>query len=146
MGDHHPVPAMHALQAPPSWRCIDFISDLHLHAGLPRTAHAFFNHLRHSRADAVFILGDLFEAWVGDDMRHEPFEAQCTAELAAAGKRLYLGLMVGNRDFLLGLDMAQACHAHLLPDPTVLEAFGQRTLLVHGDELCLADETYLRFR
>lgn len=141
-----PFPALQALDAPPSWRCIDFVSDLHLHAGLPRTASALARHLRETPADAVLILGDLFEAWVGDDMRAEAFEAECTAFLAEAGQRLHLGLMVGNRDFLLGQDMIAACHAHALADPTVLNAWGQHVLLIHGDALCLADEAYLRFR
>ncbi|MDE2401863.1 MAG: UDP-2,3-diacylglucosamine diphosphatase [Burkholderiales bacterium] len=141
-----PFPAAQTLNAPPSWRCIDFVSDLHLHAGLPRTAQALARYLRETPADAVLILGDLFEAWVGDDMRHTGFEADCTAALADAGKRLYLGIMVGNRDFLLGQEMVGACHAHLLNDPTILNAFGHRTLLIHGDELCLTDEAYLRFR
>ena len=134
------------LNAPASWRCIDFVSDLHLHAGLPRTAQALAKYLKNTPADAVLILGDLFEAWVGDDMRHTGFEADCTAFLADAGQRLHLGLMVGNRDFLLGDDMVTACHAHTLADPTTLNAFGQHVLLTHGDALCLADQAYLRFR
>lgn len=141
-----PFPAAQALDAPPSWRCIDFVSDLHLYAGLPRTAQAFTRYLQETPADAVLILGDLFEAWVGDDMRAEAFEAECTAALAQAGQRLHLGMMVGNRDFMLGQDMVTACHAHALADPTVLNAFGQHVLLIHGDALCLADEAYLRFR
>jgi UDP-2,3-diacylglucosamine hydrolase len=141
-----PFPAPDTFHAPPSWRCIDFISDLHLHEALPRTTAALAAYLRETPADAIFILGDLFEAWVGDDMRTQPYEAQCTAMLAEAGHRLHLGIMVGNRDFLLGPEMLAACHAHHLADPTVLTAFGQRTLLIHGDELCLADEAYLRFR
>ena len=139
-----PTPGI--LHAPPSWRCIDFISDLHLHDGLTKTTQALTDYLRSTPADAVLMLGDIFEAWVGDDMRCEPYEAACTALFAETGKRLHLGVMVGNRDFLLGQDMIAACHAHTLQDPTVLEAFGQHTLLIHGDELCLADTAYLRFR
>ncbi|MES2089268.1 MAG: UDP-2,3-diacylglucosamine diphosphatase [Pseudomonadota bacterium] len=145
-GDTLPFPAADTLHAPPSWRCIDFVSDLHLHAGLPRTAQALADYLSQTTADAVMILGDLFEAWVGDDMRHSEFEAHCTSFLSAAGQRLSLGIMVGNRDFLLGPEMVSACHAQPLADPTVLEAFGQRILLIHGDALCLADQAYLRFR
>lgn len=141
-----PFPAPAILNAPPSWRCIDFISDLHLHEGLPRTTQALADHLRHTPADAVLLLGDIFEVWVGDDMRSQPYEAACTALLAEAGSRLYLGMMVGNRDFLLGADMIRACHAHALQDPTLLNAFGRQALLIHGDELCLADTDYLRFR
>jgi UDP-2,3-diacylglucosamine hydrolase len=141
-----PFPNAGTLNAPPSWRCIDFISDLHLHEGLPETTQALADYLRSTTADAVLMLGDIFEVWVGDDMRGEAYEAACTALLAETGRRLYLGMMVGNRDFLLGHDMIAACHAHTLQDPTVLVAFGQRILLIHGDELCLSDTAYLKFR
>lgn len=134
------------LQAPPSWRCIDFISDLHLQPELPRTAAAFKTYLRDTPADALLILGDLFEAWVGDDARDQPFEADCVQAIAAASKRMAVAIMVGNRDFLLGPDMLMACGASLLPDPCVLQAWGQRAVLMHGDALCLADAPYLRFR
>lgn len=139
-------PALSSLHAPPSWRCIDFISDLHLHESHPRTFEAFRRFLQGTSADAVFVLGDLFEAWVGDDMRHQPFEAACTHELAAAGHRLSLFLMVGNRDFLLGTEMARACNASLLDDPFVLHAFGQPHVLTHGDAWCLDDAAYQAFR
>lgn len=141
-----PFPHPDIFNAPPSWRCIDFISDLHLHDGLPRTTETLAHYLRSTPADAVFMLGDVFEAWVGDDMRDQPYEAACTALLAEAGSRLHLGIMVGNRDFLLGEAMLSACHAHRLQDPTLLRAFGQSFLLIHGDELCLADQGYLKFR
>lgn len=142
-----PFPAKaHELTAPPSWRCIDFISDLHLHEGLSHTTQALFGYLRETPADAVLMLGDVFEAWVGDDMQSQPYEATCVRNLAAVASRLYLGYMVGNRDFLVGDDLLSACGAHALPDPTVLKAFGTRVLLIHGDELCLADAAYLRFR
>ncbi len=134
------------VHAPPSWRCIDFISDIHLHEGLPKTTEALGAYLRSTPADAVFILGDLFEAWVGDDMRSQAYEAACTQMLAQAGQRLHLAIMVGNRDFLLGPDALQACHAHNMVDPTVLHAFGKTVLTIHGDELCLADASYLKFR
>lgn len=145
-GHAPPFPAPDILNTPPSWRCIDFISDLHLHEDLPRTTQALANYLASTPADAVLMLGDIFEAWVGDDMRTQPYEASCVHLLAQAGTRLHLGMMVGNRDFLLGQDMLTACHAHRLADPTVLNAFGQTMLLIHGDELCLTDTDYLRFR
>lgn len=134
------------VHAPPSWRCIDFISDLHLHEDLPQTTAALGAYLRHTPANAVFILGDLFEAWVGDDMREQAYEAQCVHLLAQASQRLHLGIMVGNRDFLLGPQALQACHAHAIADPCVIHAFGQTVLAIHGDALCLADSSYLRFR
>lgn len=141
-----PFPPSDTLHAPPSWRCIDFISDLHLHEGLPRTTKALADYLRTTPADAVFMLGDVFEAWVGDDMRDQPYEAACVEFLARAGARLHLGIMVGNRDFLVDQAMLEACHAHKVADPTVLHAFGHAMLLIHGDELCLADQAYLKFR
>ena len=145
-GPAPPFPASDTLNAPPSWRCIDFISDLHLHEGLPQTTAALASYLHHTPADAVLMLGDIFEAWVGDDMRTQPYEAHCVQILAQAGARLHLGIMVGNRDFLLGQAMLEACHAHRLADPTVLHAFGQQSLLIHGDALCLVDTDYLAFR
>jgi UDP-2,3-diacylglucosamine hydrolase len=141
-----PFPTPGTLNAPPSWRCIDFISDLHLHDGLPRTTQALSAYLHSTPADAVLILGDLFEAWVGDDMTTQAYEAKCTRMLAEAGQKLHLGIMVGNRDFLLGARMLQACHAQPLADPTVLHAWGASILLTHGDALCLADTEYLKFR
>jgi len=139
-------PGAQTLNAPPSWRCIDFISDIHLHDGLPRTTAALQRYLSATPADAIFVLGDLFEAWLGDDMRTEPHEAGCLRMLRQAGQEHELFIMVGNRDFLLGHAFLADCGATALPDPTVLTAFGQRALLIHGDELCLADTDYLRFR
>ncbi len=140
------LPALFETVAPAHWRGIDFISDLHLCAALPRTFEAFATHLRHTQADAVFILGDLFELWVGDDMRHGAFEQTCTDVLAEAASRLQLAFMVGNRDFLLGSAMLRDCGMMALPDPSVLCAWGQRVLLSHGDALCLADRPYQDFR
>ena len=132
--------------APAHWSRIDFISDLHLAAGTPRTFDAWAAWMRSTPADAVFILGDLFDAWVGDDARHEGFEAQCTAVLAEATRQRRVAFMVGNRDFLAGSAWIDACGMTALADPTVLAAFGQRVLLTHGDALCLADTAYQRYR
>ena len=140
------LPACYELAASVHWRAIDFISDLHLSPALPRTFAAWSDHLRHTRADAVYILGDLFEVWVGDDARNLPFERQCVDVLADACSRRSIGFMVGNRDFLLGAAMLKACGVMALPDPTVLTAWGQRILLVHGDALCLDDTSYQAFR
>jgi UDP-2,3-diacylglucosamine hydrolase len=132
--------------APPGWRRIDFISDLHLSQDTPATFAAWRAYLLHSQADAIFILGDLFEAWVGDDARAEGFEAQGAAVLSAAASRRPLFFMVGNRDFLLGPQMLAACGVAGLADPSVLCAFGERALLTHGDAWCLADLEYQQFR
>jgi len=141
-----PLPPYFDYVAPAAWRQIDFISDLHLCAAMPRTLDAFALHLAHTPADAVFILGDLFEVWVGDDARALPFERTCVDILADAASRRQIAFMVGNRDFLLGPAMLRACGMMGLPDPTVLTAWGQRLLLSHGDALCLADQPYQSFR
>ncbi|MEO8015097.1 MAG: UDP-2,3-diacylglucosamine diphosphatase [Polaromonas sp.] len=148
------VPPLTELVAPPSWRTVDFISDLHLNADEPATFRAWQAYLQGTPADAVFILGDLFEVWVGDDavsadfLVHPEanFENRCASVLARAGNRLALFFMHGNRDFLVGTAFMDACHARLLDDPTVLGFAGQRWLLSHGDSLCLDDTDYMAFR
>jgi UDP-2,3-diacylglucosamine hydrolase len=140
------LPAYFELQAPPAWQTIDFISDLHLCEAMPRTFEAWSAHLCHTPADAVFMLGDLFEVWVGDDMRTLPFERRCVDMLAQAASRRQLAFMAGNRDFLVGTGLLRECGVMALPDPTVLQAWGQRVLLSHGDALCLDDLPYQAFR
>ncbi|MCO5122939.1 MAG: UDP-2,3-diacylglucosamine diphosphatase [Rhizobacter sp.] len=141
-----PAPAFHDLVAPAEWAAIDFISDIHLAPDMPRTRDAWAGYLKSTPADAVLILGDLFDVWVGDDSRLEGFEAECTAVLRQAAHWRRVGFMVGNRDFLLGAAMLEDCGLMAMPDPTVLQAFGQRMLLAHGDALCIADTEYQRFR
>jgi UDP-2,3-diacylglucosamine hydrolase len=140
------LPAIAELNAPPAWRTIDILSDLHLGEDTPRTFDAWAAHLRATRADAVFILGDLFEVWVGDDARHAGFERRCAEVLRDAAARRTIAFMVGNRDFLVGAEFLAACGVQALADPTVLVAFGTRRLLTHGDALCLADTEYQAFR
>ena len=132
--------------APPAWRRIDFISDLHLAEDTPRAFAAWRDYLLHTNADSVFILGDLFEAWIGDDSRHEGFEARGAAVLTAAAARRKLFFMVGNRDFLVGDAMLAACGVEGLADPTLVNAFGERVLLTHGDAWCIGDVEYQQFR
>ena len=138
------------LQAPATWRHVDFISDLHLQSSEPATFEVWQDYMQTTRADAVFILGDLFEVWVGDDaLTPDPrtcFEARCAQVLHAASQRLALFFLHGNRDFLLGPAFAQACGMTLLDDPTPLAFAGQRWLLSHGDALCLDDTDYQPFR
>ena len=141
-----PRPPFPALRADPAWRCIDLISDVHLHADMPRTFEAWRHHLLHTPADAVLMLGDLFEVWVGDDQRGAGFEARCLQVLQAAARQRVLAFLPGNRDFLLGEAMLAASGLLRLADPTVLIAFGQRWLLSHGDALCLSDTAYQQFR
>jgi UDP-2,3-diacylglucosamine hydrolase len=141
------VPQMAELSAPPVWRTIEFISDLHLHAAEPATFDAWRRYMRNASADAIFILGDLFEVWVGDDAALEPgFAADCAAVLQATATRASVFFMHGNRDFLVGDGFLASCGATLLADPTVLTFAGHRWLLTHGDSLCLDDVEYLRFR
>ena len=140
------LPTFWELRAPEGWTDIDFISDLHLAHDTPRTFDAFAAHLQHTVAQAVFILGDLFEVWVGDDARHSGFEARCCNLLAEAASRRSVAFMPGNRDFLVGAEALKECGLMALPDPTVVEAFGERILLVHGDALCLSDVDYQGFR
>lgn len=140
------LPQFWEFSAPRDWKAIDFVSDLHLDADRPRTLAAFAAHLRETSADAVFILGDLFEAWVGDDARDAGFEREVLSVLQEGSARRHLAFMAGNRDFLVGTAMLRDAGITALPDPTVLRAFGERVLLTHGDALCLADADYQRFR
>ncbi len=132
--------------APSHWQHIDFVSDLHLCADLPRTTAAFLQHLQLTTADAVVVLGDLFELWVGDDMRTRPFENALLVQLATVSRQRPLFFMVGNRDFLAGPALLGDSGMTSLDDPTLLLAFGQRVLLSHGDALCLSDTGYQAFR
>jgi UDP-2,3-diacylglucosamine hydrolase len=136
------------ITAPPRWHCVDFISDLHLHAHDDPTYQTWRAYLRDTAADAVFILGDLFEIWVGDDaIALQPtFEQRCVDELRAAARRLDLYIMRGNRDFLMGQRLMDACEATLLEDPSLLTFGGERWLLTHGDGWCLDDVGYMQFR
>ena len=148
------VPRMAELAASPAWRTVDFISDLHLNADEPATFSAWQHYLQNTPADAVFILGDLFEVWVGDDavgtgfttLSQPGFEDRCARELRQAASRLALFFMHGNRDFLVGPSLMALCNVTLLDDPTVLTFSGQRWLLSHGDALCLDDVDYMQFR
>lgn len=142
------VPRFEELHAPSHWRTVDFISDLHLQATEPATVAAWRDYLQSTPADALFILGDLFEVWVGDDALDEPgsFEAYCCATLQAAARRLPVYFMHGNRDFLVGEGFTRHTGIPVLADPTVLTFAGRRWLLSHGDALCLNDVEYQRFR
>jgi UDP-2,3-diacylglucosamine hydrolase len=149
------VPPFAELQALQHWGTVDFISDLHLSESEPAIFDAWQRYMSSTNAEAIFILGDLFEVWVGDDsiranlspqLADLNFEEHCTLVLQAAGKRLNLFFMHGNRDFLVGDQMMHACNANLLADPTVLTFQQQRYLLTHGDMLCLSDTKYLAFR
>jgi len=140
------------LSAPARWNTIDFISDLHLHDGDLPTLAAWQTYMVQTRADAVFILGDLFEVWIGDDLCHaattqsSSCAARCGRTLAQAARRMSVYFLHGNRDFLLGDEFAHAVGMTLLSDPTTLVFAQQRYLLTHGDALCLSDTAYQTFR
>jgi UDP-2,3-diacylglucosamine hydrolase len=126
-----------------------FISDLHLSPERPHINETFFRFLRDTakRADALHVLGDLFENWVGDDDLADPFNAAIAGALSAlsgAGVKLYF--MQGNRDVLAGHDFTARCGANLISDPTLIDLYGTSTLLMHGDTLCTDDVEYQKFR
>ncbi|NHH79136.1 UDP-2,3-diacylglucosamine diphosphatase [Burkholderia gladioli] len=127
-----------------------FISDLHLSEAIPRTVAAFEHFVRVTAdsVDSVFILGDLFEYWVGDDiLDDDPFAQRIAALLHSFSERgIALYVMHGNRDFLLGRRFMKAAGAMLVPDPSVVLAFGRRIVLAHGDAQCTADRGYQWFR
>ena len=103
--------------------------------------------MSHTPADAVLVLGDLFEVWVGDDaVAHDPFLQSCAEVLRQTARRLHVAFMPGNRDFLVGPGFLSGCGVQLLTDPTLLELGTQRILLSHGDALCLDDTEYQTFR
>ena len=126
-----------------------FVSDVHLSAARPALVDAFHALVRGParEASALYIIGDLFDAWLGDDQLRDPIAAGVAAALsdrASAGTRVYL--QRGNRDFLLGERFAKASGATLLADAVVHDLYGTPTLIMHGDQLCTDDIDYQRFR
>ena len=130
-----------------------FISDLHLAGERPKTNRQFFRFLREeaARADSLYVLGDLFEYWAGDDELKDPAGDPLAADVAAGFKALsnkgvQVRLMHGNRDFLVGEGFLAASGAQLLEDPTVLKLKGGPVALLHGDTLCTDDHDYQAWR
>lgn len=126
-----------------------FISDLHLQAAHPRTAEAFERFLaeRAVHAERLYLLGDIFEYWAGDDDLAEPFHQHiidAIRAVSAAGTQVYW--LAGNRDFLVGPGFAEAAGLSLLEEPCLIDAGGKRIALVHGDAQCTADLKYMAFR
>jgi len=122
-----------------------FIADLHLCTEEPAITAGFLHFLQGEarQCDALYILGDLFEAWIGDDDPN-PLHQQVAEALKALPVPTFF--IHGNRDFLLGERFAAACGMTLLPEEQVLTLYGQRVLIMHGDTLCTDDEGYQRFR
>ena len=125
-----------------------FISDLHLTEERPEANERFIGFLEDKArgADALYILGDFFEYWIGDDDIAEPFNAVVAGLLRDLSRKQQLYLMHGNRDFLIGERFCAATGAQLLQDPTVAEIEGVKTLLMHGDTLCTDDVDYQAWR
>ncbi|ADJ63374.1 UDP-2,3-diacylglucosamine diphosphatase [Herbaspirillum seropedicae] len=126
-----------------------FVSDLHLQASLPRTTAAFLAFLQSHAAQTqqLYLLGDIFEYWAGDDDLATPYNqfiADALKALQAQGVQLYW--MAGNRDFLVGQAFADAAGLTLLQDPHVITAAGRRLTLAHGDAQCTDDHAYMAFR
>lgn len=146
-----PADRFATLQAPAQWATVDFISDIHLHAADPATARCWMDYLGGrliERPDALFILGDLFEVWIGDDVLEQPdsYAAQCIEAIRGFSEQSPVFFLCGNRDFLLGEQALAASGMQGLDDPTVLAFGSERYVLSHGDALCLADTDYLAFR
>lgn len=125
-----------------------FISDLHLDVNQPHSARVFLQLLANpgSNVDAIYILGDLFEAWIGDDHHTEFNDSISKAMLAATQRGLPIYFMHGNRDFLIGKQFAQATGCRLLAEEEKINLYGTPVLLLHGDTLCTQDTAYLRAR
>jgi len=125
-----------------------FISDLHLDESRPHITRAFFQFLETTakNAEALYILGDFFDAWIGDDDDQPLVQevAEKLATLTQTGTQVFL--MHGNRDFLLGETFARRCNATLLTDERCINLYGVKTLLLHGDSLCTADTEYMQYR
>ncbi len=137
-----------ALEAQPKTVAL-FISDLHLQASLPKTTQAFFDFLmQHAmHTNALYLLGDIFEYWAGDDDLQTPFNAtiaQAINHVATTGVKVFW--MAGNRDFLVGEVFAQAAGLTLLTDPTVITIAQSQITLAHGDAQCTDDAAYMAFR
>lgn len=125
-----------------------FISDLHLSGERENITTLFIEFLetRASHADALYILGDLFEVWPGDDMIQPDYKACIVAMKHLADSGIPLFVMRGNRDFLMAERFAEVSGATLIEDPTLINLYGTPTLLMHGDTLCTDDIDYQKFR
>lgn len=129
-----------------------FISDLHLDDSRPHITEEFFNFLDHikNKAEALYILGDLFEAWIGDDILDTPLGTSALKvvnhlkQLSANGTKIYFAH--GNRDFLIGEQFIERSGAFVLGEHTVIDLYGTPTLIMHGDTLCTDDIEYQQLR
>jgi UDP-2,3-diacylglucosamine hydrolase len=125
-----------------------FISDLHLEESRPEITQAFLRFIDEIKpeAEALYILGDFFESWIGDD-ENTPLQAsikQALSDLTQSGTSVYL--MHGNRDFLIGHHFEEESGCNIIPDPSLIDLYNTPTLLMHGDSLCTEDKEYMKFR
>jgi len=125
-----------------------FISDLHLSADRPDITQAFHYLLNEiaPQSEAVYILGDLFEVWLGDDLVLPEYHDSIAEIRKLTEKNIPVYIMRGNRDFLFGPQFESASGATLIDDPTIIDLYGTSTLLMHGDTLCTDDIKYQEFR
>lgn len=135
-------------KAQPTWAAL-FISDLHLSPDMPHTAQAFFNFLKTKaiHTKQLYLLGDIFEYWAGDDDLEDVFHQTIVTALAALSRHgVSVFWLAGNRDFLVGEKFAGASGITLLAEPVVVEIAGKKILLLHGDAQCTDDTAYMTFR
>ena len=133
----------------PQYESALLISDLHLTPSMPLTAQRFFDFCEKEapKVNSVFILGDLFEYWVGDDaVMQSPFHQEVKRAIATLSTKIKVYYLHGNRDFLLGADYLSKSGMSLLSDPSKIEIAGQDYVLSHGDSLCTADVGYQVYR
>ena len=125
-----------------------FISDIHLCAQRPDMTAALVHFLEHDApgADALYVLGDLFEFWIGDDDPNALHHQVTAALLALSQQNVPIYFIHGNRDFMLGQQFAKQAGMTLLGDPCIIDLYGERVLLSHGDLLCTRDERYQKYR
>ncbi len=137
-----------------SWNTIEamsqytlFISDLHLQANLPQITRLFQQFIKKEtgQADALYILGDLFETWVGDDDQ-TPFHQSIQETLKQVSDNIPVFFMHGNRDFLIGKHFVEKSGVHMLKEPSLITLYGQSIILCHGDHLCTRDIRHQRYR
>ena len=126
-----------------------FVSDVHLSPALTQTTEAFLHFLQSckGKTQALYILGDLFEYWAGDDDRFDEYHQTIIAQIKSLsdhGTKMYW--MAGNRDFLVGSAFAADCGMTMLPDPSIITIANQRILISHGDAYCTDDLSYMQFR
>lgn len=148
MNDRHTISAFPEKTARPEPVAL-FVSDLHLQESLPRTTQAFFTFLRDyaTKAQQLYLLGDVFEYWSGDDAIVKPYNRRVVdaiRQVSDAGVSVFW--TAGNRDFLVGENFARATGAVLLPDPFVANIAAQQIVLTHGDAQCTDDVPYMAFR